>query len=153
VQDLAGSGIKLQTSCTRGTRDNLSVIKAVQKHYFLNLSLIAYFIFSITAFEIKNARFLSRHLIPLHQRLAASTWWCGPRPSIRAEGRNGETTTPRGPTIRSPPNRLESLFHFPFLTSGTDLGAWPNCWVSVEFLHAPIPRKGSGSTTTTTLDS
>jgi len=25
---------------------------------------------------------------------------------------------------------------------------WPDCWVSVEFLHAPIPRKGSGSTTT-----
>jgi len=26
---------------------------------------------------------------------------------------------------------------------------WPDCWVYVEFLHAPIPRKGSGSTTTT----
>jgi len=26
---------------------------------------------------------------------------------------------------------------------------WPNCWVSVEFHHAPIPRKGSDSTTTT----
>jgi len=35
------------------------------------------------------------------------------------------------------------------LTSGPDLGAWPECWVSVEFLHVPIPRKGSGSTTTT----
>jgi len=37
------------------------------------------------------------------------------------------------------------------LTSGPDLGAWPDCWVYVEFLHAPILRKGSGSTTTTTL--
>jgi len=37
----------------------------------------------------------------------------------------------------------------PFLTSGADLGAWPNCWVSVEFFHVPIPRKGSGSTATT----
>jgi len=37
----------------------------------------------------------------------------------------------------------------PFLTSGPDFGAWPDCWVSVEFLLAPIPRKGSGSTTTT----
>jgi len=43
------------------------------------------------------------------QRLAASTWWCGPRPSIR-EGRNGETTNPRDPTIRSPPNRLIAIF-------------------------------------------
>jgi len=43
----------------------------------------------------------------LHQRLAASTWWCGPRPSIREAGRNSESTTPRGPTIRSLPNRLE----------------------------------------------
>jgi len=39
----------------------------------------------------------------LHQRLAASTRWCDPRPSIREVGRNGETTTPRGPTIRSLP--------------------------------------------------
>jgi len=37
-----------------------------------------------------------------------------------------------------------------FLTSGPDLGAWPDCWVSVEFFYAPIPQKGSGSTTTTT---
>jgi len=36
-----------------------------------------------------------------------------------------------------------------FLTSGPDLGAWPNYWVFVEFLCALIPRKGSGSTTTT----
>jgi len=40
---------------------------------------------------------------------------------------------------------------FPFLTSALDLGAWPDCWVSVEFLHAPISRKGSGNTTTTTV--
>jgi len=26
-----------------------------------------------------------------------------PRPSIRKVGRNGETTTPKGPTIRTPP--------------------------------------------------
>jgi len=38
----------------------------------------------------------------------------------------------------------------PFLTSDPDLGAWPDCWVSVEFLHTPIPRKGLGSTTITT---
>jgi len=40
-----------------------------------------------------------------------------------------------------------SLLH-PFLTSGPDLGAWSDCWAFVEFLHAPIPRKGSGITTT-----
>jgi len=44
----------------------------------------------------------------------------------------------------SPP----SLALLPFLTSDSDLGAWPECWVSVKFLHAPIGRKGSGSTTT-----
>jgi len=38
----------------------------------------------------------------------------------------------------------------PFLTSRLNLGAWPDYWVSVEFLHALIPRKVSGSTTTTT---
>jgi len=32
--------------------------------------------------------------------------------------------------------------------SGPDLGAWPDCWVSVEFLNALIPRKGLGSTIT-----
>jgi len=86
----------------------------------------------------------------LHQRLAVSTcWWCGPRPS-REVGRNGETTTPRGPTIRSPSIVWNSFFRLLFLTSGPNLGAWPDCWVSVEFFHASIPRKGSGSTTTTT---
>ena len=37
-----------------------------------------------------------------------------------------------------------------FLIYVSDLGVWPDCWVSTEFLRAPIPRKGSGSTTTTT---
>ena len=37
-----------------------------------------------------------------------------------------------------------------FSIFGPDLGVWPDCWVSAEFLRAPIPRKGSGSTTTTT---
>ena len=37
-----------------------------------------------------------------------------------------------------------------FLTYGPNLGVWPGCWISAEFLRAPIPRKGSGSTTTTT---
>jgi len=36
----------------------------------------------------------------------------------------------------------------PVLTSGPNLGVWPDCWVSAEFLRAPIPGKGSGSTTT-----
>ena len=36
-----------------------------------------------------------------------------------------------------------------FLIYGPDLGVWPNCWVSTKFLRAPIPQKGSGSTTTT----
>jgi len=38
----------------------------------------------------------------------------------------------------------------PFLTFGPDLGEWPDSWVSVEFLHVPIPQKGSGSTINTT---
>jgi len=37
----------------------------------------------------------------VHQCPAASTWWSA-RPSIREVSRNGVTTTPRGPTIRSP---------------------------------------------------
>ena len=37
-----------------------------------------------------------------------------------------------------------------FSIYGPDLGVWPDCWASAEFLRAPIPRKGSGSTTTTT---
>ena len=42
---------------------------------------------------------------------------------------------------------------FLFSIYGPDLGVWPDCWVSAEFLRAPIPRKGSGSTTTTTTRS
>ena len=38
-----------------------------------------------------------------------------------------------------------------FSIYGPDLGVWPDCWVSAEFLRAPIPRKGSGSTTTTRI--
>jgi len=45
----------------------------------------------------------SRPKVWKNQRLATSTWWCVPHPSIGEVGRNGETTTPRGPTIRSPP--------------------------------------------------
>ena len=29
-----------------------------------------------------------------------------------------------------------------FLIYGPDRGVWPDCWVSEEFLRAPIPRKG-----------
>ena len=38
------------------------------------------------------------------------------------------------------------------LVYGPDLGVWPDCWVSAEFLRSPIPRKGSGSTTTTVIN-
>ena len=39
-----------------------------------------------------------------------------------------------------------------FSIYGPDLGVWPDCWVSAEFLRAPIPRKESGSTTTTVIN-
>jgi len=39
--------------------------------------------------------------------------------------------------------------HLPSSTNVPGFEAWPDCWVSAEFLRAPIPRKGSGSTTTT----
>ena len=39
-----------------------------------------------------------------------------------------------------------------FSIYGPDFGVWPDCWVSAEFLRAPIPRKGSGSTTTTVIN-
>ena len=39
-----------------------------------------------------------------------------------------------------------------FSIYGSNLGVWPDCWVSAEFLRAPIPRKGSGSTTTTVIN-
>ena len=35
-----------------------------------------------------------------------------------------------------------------FSIYGPNLGMWPDCLVSAEFLRSPIPRKGSGSTTT-----
>ena len=35
-----------------------------------------------------------------------------------------------------------------FSIYGPDLRVWPDCWVSAEFLRAPIPRKGSSTTTT-----
>ena len=38
-----------------------------------------------------------------------------------------------------------------FLTYGPYLGVWADCWVVAEFLCTPIPRKGSGSTTTTLI--
>ena len=36
-----------------------------------------------------------------------------------------------------------------FSIYGPDLGVWPDYWVFVDFLRAPIPRKESGSTITT----
>jgi len=45
-------------------------------------------------------------------------------------------------------SNVPSWVLLPFLTSGPDLGAWPDCWVSTEFLRTPIPRKLSGSTIT-----
>jgi len=58
----------------------------------------------------------------------------------------------------SPPSRLSCIWTSPArhigttsssLISGPGFRAWPDCWVSAQFLHAPIPRKGSRSTTTT----
>ena len=49
-------------------------------------------------------------------------------------------------------NPFANLFLAPlslFSIYGPDSGVWPDCWVSAEFLRAPIPRKRSGSTTTT----
>jgi len=43
---------------------------------------------------------------------------------------------------------MPSLTLLPFLTADPDFGLWPDCWVSMEFLHDPIPWKGSGSTIT-----
>jgi len=47
------------------------------------------------------------------------------------------------------PNSDLRHYFFHFWSLVQTLGRGPDCWVSVEFLHAPIPRKGSGSTTTT----
>jgi len=57
-------------------------------------------------YRIGLGRIGSSHL---HQRLAVSTWWCAPQPSIREVGRNGETTTPRGPTIHPVAPQLSLL--------------------------------------------
>jgi len=49
--------------------------------------------------EAKNERSSAKVLC---QRLAASTWWCDPRPSYEVVDRNGETAFPRGPTSGHP---------------------------------------------------
>jgi len=43
----------------------------------------------------------------MHQRLAASTWWYGPRPTVERWAEMGDNI-PRDPTIRSPP----IVFHY-----------------------------------------
>ena len=53
-------------------------------------------------------------------------------------------------TVLNPFTNLSLALLSLFSIYGPDLGEWPDCWVSAEFLRAPIPRKGSGSTTTTT---
>ena len=53
-------------------------------------------------------------------------------------------------TVLSEPLRKSIFGSSLFLIYVSALGVWPDCWVSAEFLRAPIPRKGSGSTTTTT---
>jgi len=50
-----------------------------------------------------------------------------------------------------PTSQIEGRGPYHHDEAARDLGAWPDCWVSVEFLHDPIRRKGSGSTTTITL--
>jgi len=60
------------------------------------------------------------------------------------QGRNNVMRTEVKPRSRDHTSQLR-FRHCP------DLGAWPDCWVSMEVLHAPIPRNGSGSTTITTL--
>jgi len=70
------------------------------------------------------------------------------RPTTCHRGGN-RTATLRRREVGALQYLAPSLALLPFFTSaGPDLGAWPDCWVSVEFLHGPIPRKGSGSTTT-----
>jgi len=76
---------------------------------------------------------------------------------LSIEKQNGTTTTRRRdveaetfwivPHLSLP--GAPSLALLLFLISGRDLGAWLDYGVYVEFLSAPIPRKGSGSTTTT----
>jgi len=43
-----------------------------------------------------------------------------------------------------------SHYYFHFWPLVQTLRAWPDCYISVEFLHAPIPWKGSDSSITTT---
>jgi len=62
-------------------------------------------------------------------------------PFYREVGRNGEASGRRGARPSGRPQSSGNIF-----ISGPDLGAWPDCWVSVELLHAPITRKGSGNT-------
>jgi len=59
----------------------------------------------------------------------------------------------------SPPSRLSRiwaspariLWHYFHFDLWPRPWAWPDCWVFLEFLYAPIPWKGSGRTTTTTI--
>jgi len=53
------------------------------------------------------------------------------------------------PRTRATPARHLWHYFFHFLSPVQTLER--DCWVSVKFLHASIPRKGSGSTTTTTI--
>jgi len=73
--------------------------------------------------------------------------------SAHLSDRGTGTAPPRwgGETLMQKDGAPSSAPLLPFLTFGPDLGAWPDCWVSVEFLHVPIPRMGSGRTTTTTM--
>ena len=59
---------------------------------------------------------------------------------------SSSTVLPLNPFVN-----LSSALLSLFSIYGPDLGVWPDCWVSAEFLRAPIPRKGSGSTITTTF--
>jgi len=58
-----------------------------------------------------------------------------------------------GHRIKQPPNSIFNCIFSQLHTSPNDpnMRSWPDCWVSVEYLHASIPRKGSGSTTTTLI--
>jgi len=70
-------------------------------------------------------------------------------PSISSE----ELDLPRTFPVSSAVNYTDfaatvTAFFCPLIYAGSGLGAWPDCWISVEFLHALIPRKRSGSITT-----
>jgi len=59
--------------------------------------------------EVKNGSSVEDGIAPTSRRLNI-TWWCSPRPSIREMGRNGETSTSKGPAIRLvTPNHLEKI--------------------------------------------